>query len=118
MLENIGLTYNHISKISFVCAVFIFCDSVKSANAEFVRSDQSSKPYYLETFDVKLTCTGDPGDRLDIRLLVETAAERPHVRVLMVKKNEIKNATFDILNLHRYIPKIDKCHVQPSAQKA
>ena len=55
----------------------------------------------METFDVKLTCTGDPEDRLDIRLLVETAAEQPQVRVLMVKRNEIKNVTFDILNLHR-----------------
>ena len=57
----------------------------------------------METFDVKLTCTGDPEDRLDIRLLVETVAEQPQVRVLMVKRNEIKNVTFDILNLHRYL---------------
>ena len=95
MLEN---NYSS-SKIQFICAVFTF--RAKSANAEFLRSDQSSKPYYMETFDVKLTCTGDPEDRLDIRLLVETAAEQPQVRVLMVKRNEIKNVTFDILNLHR-----------------
>lgn len=67
-----------------------------------MRSDQRTEPYPLETFDVKVTCI-DTTDRLDVRLLVKRSEHREtRVRVLMVKKNEIKNVTFDILNLHRY----------------
>ena len=63
---------------------------------------KSHKPYLVETFDVKVTCV-DGGDRLDVRLLVKRNDHGETIlRVLMVKKNEIKDVTFDILNLHRY----------------
>ena len=79
-------------------------DSVKSANADFMRAKQKScKPYLVETFDVKVTCI-DGGDRLDVRLLVKRNDHgETKLRVLMVKKNEIRDVTFDILNLHRYM---------------
>ena len=79
-------------------------DSVKSANADFMRAKQKScKPYLVETFDVKMSCI-DEGDRLDVCLLVKRNDHgETKFQVLMVKKNEIKDVTFDILNLHRYI---------------
>ena len=88
------------------CRVTLFSltvDSVKSANADFVRAKQKSrKSYLVETFDVKVTCI-DGGDRLDVRLLVKRNDHgETKLQVLTVKKNEIKDITFDILNLHRY----------------
>ena len=68
-----------------------------------MRSKQKiHKPYLVETFDVKVNCI-DEGDRLDVRLLVKRKDHgETKLGVLMVKKNEIKDVTFDILNLHRY----------------
>lgn len=77
-------------------------DSVKSANADFVGSKQKScKPYLVETFDVKVTCV--EGGSLDVRLLVKRKEHGDtKLRVLLVKKNDIKDVTFDVVNLHRY----------------
>ena len=68
-----------------------------------MRSKQKiRKPYLVETFDVKVNCI-DEGDRLDVRLLVQRKDHgETKLGVLMVKKNEIKDVTFDILNLQRY----------------
>ena len=82
------------------------------ANAENVHSELRRQPsYYLETFDVKVTSIGRVGGReedvrLDVRLLVrksERDDRKTNIQVLMVKKNEIKDVTFDTMNLHRYI---------------
>ena len=81
------------------------------ANAENVHSELRRQPsYYLETFDVKVTSIGrvggreeDTSTRLDVRLLVRRSDDgQTNLSVLMVKKNEIKDVTFDIMNLHRY----------------
>lgn len=82
--------------------------SVKSANAERVRSVLGREAsHYLETFDVKVTSFGrvggeEKGTRLDVRLLVKKNDDGQNaLQVMMVKKNEIKDVTFDTLNLHR-----------------
>ena len=47
---------------------------------------------------------GERQTRLDIRLLVTKSDDgRPGLKVALVKKNEIKDVTFDILNIHRLI---------------
>ena len=79
------------------------------ANAEGVHSKLRHCPnHYLETFDVKVISVGgrdeDTPTRLDVRLLVRRSDDRKtNIQVLMVKKNEIKDVTFDTINLHRYI---------------
>lgn len=79
----------------------LFTDSVKSDSAEFARSKQERcQPHLVEVFDVKVTCVD--GDRLDVRLQVKRNDRgEAKLRVLMVKKNEIKDVIFDILSLHR-----------------
>ena len=44
----------------------------------------------------------EKGTRLDVRLLVKKNDDGQNaLQVMMVKKNEIKDVTFDTLNLHR-----------------
>ena len=84
--------------------------SIQALGAEAIRKKFRRSPSYpLETFDVKLTSIGSVGGgegetRLDIRLLVRKSDDgRTGVEVALVKKNEIKDVTFDILNIHRLI---------------
>ena len=83
--------------------------SIQALGAEAIRKKFRRSPSYpLETFDVKLTSIGSVGGEgetsLDIRLLVRKSDDgRTGVEVALVKKNEIKDVTFDILNIHRLI---------------
>jgi hypothetical protein len=86
----------------------IFNTDIQALGAEAIRKKCRRSPSYpLETFDVKLTSIGSVGGgegetRLDIRLLVRKSDDgRTGVEVALVKKNEIKDVTFDILNIHR-----------------
>ena len=74
--------------------------SVKATNAENVRP---SEGYGLETFNVQLTTTyAREETKLDACLLVKKNDDgNINLEVLMVTKNDIKDATFNILNLHR-----------------
>ena len=71
-----------------------------------MRASLRQRPSFpLETLDVTLLCIGGPeeGTRLDIRLLVKKGDDgSTSLKVLLVKKNEIKDEIFNILNLHRY----------------
>ena len=86
---------------------YSFGDSVKAANAVHVRPGDRSSAHALEIFDVKVTSIGvrgEEGARLNVSLLVKRSDDgTTRLKVLMVKKNETKNVTFDTLNLHRYI---------------
>ena len=81
--------------------------SIRPNGAKAVCDDLRRCPSYsLETFDVKVTSIasvgGEEGTRLDARLLLRRGDDgRIDLKVLMVKKNEIKDVTLDILNLHR-----------------
>jgi hypothetical protein len=85
----------------------IFNTDIQALGAEAIRGKFKRSPSYpLETFDVKLTSIesvgGERQTRLDIRLLVTKSDDgRPGLKVALVKKNEIKDVTFDILNIHR-----------------
>lgn len=90
-----------------VNVLLFITDSVKAANAMHVRpSHHSSSAHDLEIFDVKLTTIGvrgAEGARLTVSLLVKRSDDgTTRLKVLMVKKNETKNSTFDTLCLHRY----------------
>ena len=81
--------------------VYIPC-SVKPAGAEGLYRSQTRRPFYLETLDVELTYIGGTGGRLAICLLVNRPQGlSPYIKVLNVRKNEIKIAAFDVLSLHR-----------------
>lgn len=74
---------------------------------ELARLSSSHLP--LETFDVKVTSIGsgrseEEGTRLDVRLQVKRKEDmETDLQVLLVKKDEIRDVTFDIVNLHRYM---------------
>ena len=80
--------------------------SVKAASVQHIRPDKSQQACSMETFDVKATSIGVRGGdetRLDVRLLVKKHDNGDtSLKVMMVKKNEIKDVTYDTLNLHRY----------------
>ena len=81
--------------------------SIKTAGAEAIQTKLRRCPSHsLETFDVKLTSIqsigGEGESRLDIRLLVRRRDDgHTSLKVALVKRNEIKDVTFDILNIHR-----------------
>ena len=81
--------------------------SLRPEGARAVRADLGRcSSYSIETFDVKVTTIaevgGEKGTRLDVRLLIKRGQDgSTSLRVLLVKKNEIKDVTFDILNFHR-----------------
>ena len=90
-----------------------FCHlySVKVDRAEGLRPElarSSSSHLELETFDVKVTSVGsgrseEEGTRLDVRLHVKRRDNgQIELHLLLVKKDEIRDVTFDIVNLHRY----------------
>lgn len=91
-----------ISSVLVVGKVF-FTDSVRSIEADLL-TDKWKNPFSMETFDVQLTCFGarDTGDKLDVCLLVKRDDDIP-VQVLNVKRNEVKNAAFEVRCFHRYI---------------
>ena len=95
---SIPLIIEHIPQC-FIC-------SVKKQNAEQLRTEMSSsdpKPL-LETFDIKLSTTiasagqGTGRHKLDLRLMHRGG----RLEVILLKQNETKVVTFDVLNLHRY----------------
>ena len=86
-------------------------DRAEGLRPELARS--SSSHLELETFDVKVTSVGsgrseEEGTRLDVRLHVKRRDDgHPELHLLLVKKDEIRDVTFDIVNLHRYnIPSV------------
>ena len=53
---------------------------------------------------MKMTTRDENETKLDVCLLVKKGNdERTDLQVLMVSKNNIKDAKFNILNLHRYM---------------
>ena len=93
-------------KYKFIHPLFL---SIKVEGSEAICKKLRRYPsYQLETFDVKLTSIervgGEGETRLDIRLLVRKSDDgRTSLKVALVKKNEIKDVTFDILNMHRLL---------------
>jgi hypothetical protein len=80
----------------------IFNTDVRRASADVLHTAlEHQTSYALETFDVKVT-TIEGKRRLDVRLLVKRGDSGiGSCKVLLVKNNETKDVTFDILNLHR-----------------
>ena len=96
--------------MNFLRIIMVYASpSVKAVGAEAVSASLKQYPSYpLEMFDVSVTCIGniggEEGTRLNIRLLVKKGDDGSNsLKVLLVKKNEIKDEIFNILNLHRYV---------------
>ena len=74
---------------------------MKKQNAEQLHAELSDPQPLLETFDIKLSTTfaGQGRHKLDLRLKLKGGK----LEVILLKQNETKVITFDILNLHRYM---------------
>ena len=75
---------------------------MKKQNAEQLRAQMSDPKPILETFDMKLSTSlagqGSGRHKLDLRLMHRGGK----LEVILLKQNETKVVTFDVLNLHRY----------------